>query len=65
MRDALSQAIENIGGASETARKMKVTVAAIYKWKRTKLPATRVLDIEKLSGVSRYQLRPDVFGLPQ
>jgi DNA-binding transcriptional regulator YdaS (Cro superfamily) len=26
------------------------------------VPAERVLDIERLTGISRHDLRPDVFG---
>jgi DNA-binding transcriptional regulator YdaS (Cro superfamily) len=28
----------------------------------TAVPAERVLEIERLTGVSRHELRPDVFG---
>lgn len=36
---------------------------AISQW--TRVPAERVLDVERLTGISRYALRPDVFGPAQ
>ena len=35
---------------------------AVYQWDR--VPATRVLDVERLTGISRHELRPDLFGPP-
>lgn len=37
-----------------------ITPQAISQWER--VPAKRVLDIERITGVSRHQLRPDIFG---
>jgi len=40
-----------------------VTRVAVYKWLRArKIPAERVLRVEELTGISRHDLRPDVFG---
>lgn len=33
---------------------------AVSQWQR--VPAERVLDVERLTGISRHDLRPDVFG---
>jgi len=33
---------------------------AISQWKQ--VPADRVLQVEALTGLSRHELRPDVFG---
>jgi hypothetical protein len=36
--------------------------ATILRWERTGIPAERVLEVERITGVSRHQLRPDLFG---
>jgi Putative antitoxin of bacterial toxin-antitoxin system, YdaS/YdaT len=38
-----------------------VTPGAISQWKR--VPAERVLDVERATGVSRHTLRPDIYPL--
>lgn len=51
------------GGAAAMANAIGgLTSQAVSQWKRA--PAERVLDIERLTGVSRHELRPDVFGPP-
>ncbi len=58
-------------GAGKTteaaAREVGVTVAMWNRWEnqRRKIPAERVLDIERMTGVSQFNLRPDVFGSPE
>ena len=37
-----------------------VDKSTVYRWQR-KVPAERVIDIEKASGIPRHQLRPDLF----
>lgn len=56
------QAISAAGGAAAIARELGITLAAITLWKRRGIPANRVLAVERMSGISRHQLRPDVFG---
>ena len=48
----------------EVAAQLRVTASMWSRWETgaRPIPAHRVLDIEKLTGVSRYELRPDVFG---
>lgn len=58
--DALSRAIDALGGPSAAGRAVGVSPQAIAQWKRA--PAERVLELERLTGVSRHALRPDVFG---
>ena len=41
------------------ARALKVTPGAITNWKR--VPAERVLEVERLTGVSRHDLRADLY----
>jgi len=62
---AIELACEAVGGASRLAEKLTVSPQAISKWVKAKrAPAERCLEIEKITGVSRYKLRPDVFGEP-
>jgi hypothetical protein len=58
---ALDEAIRRAGGKRALARLLgNVSVQAVSNW--IVCPPTRVLDIEQVTGVSRYKLRPDVFG---
>lgn len=52
------------GATAEIARAMGVTHAAVRQWRDNGVPADRVLDLERLTGISRHTLRPDVFGPP-
>lgn len=42
------------------ARELGITHGAVSQWRH--VPADRVLDVERLTGVSRHILRPDIFG---
>lgn len=44
------------------AHALGVTRAAVTKWKR--VPAERVLAVEAITGISRYDLRPDIYPPP-
>jgi DNA-binding transcriptional regulator YdaS (Cro superfamily) len=60
MDKALQEAIRTAGGLHALGRKLGISHQAVSQWRR--VPAERVLDVERLTGISRYQLRPDVFG---
>jgi DNA-binding transcriptional regulator YdaS (Cro superfamily) len=62
LRDAAAAAVKKYGGGAQIARALSITPAAITHWKRVGVPADRVLDVERLTGISRHVLRPDVFG---
>ena len=65
MHEATQRAIDTLGGISATARIMQVTPPAVAKWLRAgRVPAERVLALEEAceARVTRYQLRPDVYG---
>lgn len=48
----------------QAADHIGVTLPMWSRWERKnrEVPAVRVLDIEAKTGVSRHDLRPDVFG---
>lgn len=56
----LQLAIASVGTASELARRLQLTPAAVLQWEA--VPAKRVLAVERISGISRHKLRPDIFG---
>jgi len=59
----LDRACKAAGGVVELARKLGIKPPSISEWKaRKRVPAERVLDVERLTGVSRHDLRPDIFG---
>lgn len=65
MTTAIERACEIVGGQAEIARICDVTDQAVYKWvKKGFPPAERCISIEEAtnSKVTRYELRPDVFG---
>lgn len=59
MDEALREAIVRAGGMRALGRKLGISHRAIGGWQRC--PVLRVLEIERLTGVSRYRLRPDVY----
>ena len=58
--EACKKAIEFMGGARRVAERFGVSAQAVYKWDM--IPARKVLDVESETGISRHELRPDVFG---
>ena len=60
---ALKVAVEQMGGQSATARLLKVSQAAVWKWldEEKMLPAEHVLTLEAATQVSRHDLRPDIY----
>lgn len=60
-RDAvLLEAAEACGGIVAMSLALGKSRGAVSQWKR--VPAAEVLRVEQLTGISRYRLRPDVFG---
>lgn len=59
MDEALDRAKKAVGGSSELGRRIGVTSQAVSQWRR--VPAERVLDVERATGVPRHHLRPDLY----
>lgn len=57
--EALALAIEKAGGTTALAAALGIKAPSIYSWQR--VPAERVLEVERVSGVSRHRLRPDIY----
>lgn len=56
----LEQAIRAAGSMTSLAEQLGVTPQAVAKWRH--IPAGRCLDVERVTGVSRYVQRPDIYG---
>jgi DNA-binding transcriptional regulator YdaS (Cro superfamily) len=53
-----------MGSQAELARQLGIGVAAVTHWKRRgRIPADRVLSIERLTNgqVTRHEMRPDLY----
>ncbi|WP_082382067.1 YdaS family helix-turn-helix protein [Blastomonas sp. AAP25] len=61
--DALLEAVRIFGGQSATGRHLGVSQRAVWRWVKqgTVLPAEHVLAIEAATGISRHDLRPDIY----
>jgi len=64
-KSALDRAIAVAGNPTELARLLKTTKQAVFGWQKAgAVPHKRVLDVERLTGISRFDLAPDVCGDP-
>ena len=60
--NAVDRAIEAAGGRGKLAEACGVRYQAVEKWQRRgKLPAERVIAVERITGVPRGELRPDLY----
>jgi DNA-binding transcriptional regulator YdaS (Cro superfamily) len=64
--------VDRAGNRSKLARMLGVTPQAIRKWERAwdegnhqSIPAHRAVQIENAVGMSRHELRPDLWPAPQ
>jgi DNA-binding transcriptional regulator YdaS (Cro superfamily) len=50
------------GLLAKVARDIGITRGAVAKWDR--VPAERVAEVERATGIPRHQLRPDLWEAP-
>lgn len=50
------------GTRQRVARELKITHGAVSQWAR--VPAERVLIVERITGIPRHLLRPDIYPNP-
>jgi DNA-binding transcriptional regulator YdaS (Cro superfamily) len=58
--DGIALAIKKAGGVRALARMLGVAHQALMGWRR--IPASRILQIEMLTGIPREKLRPDLYA---
>jgi hypothetical protein len=64
MEEGLRAAIAVVGGRVELARDLGINYRAVLSWRR--VPAERLVQVERITGIPRQRLRPDLFrGRPQ
>ena len=63
---ALKRAIDLAGGPTAVAERLNVHQTAVSHWiyRSEQAPVDRVLALEELTGVSRHELRDDIYGPP-
>jgi DNA-binding transcriptional regulator YdaS (Cro superfamily) len=57
---AVDEAVRRVGSRSQLAKQLGISRQAIGQWRL--VPPLHVLALEGMSGVSRYELRPDIYG---
>lgn len=63
MRDkALQLILKPKGAAKRIADELRISEQAVGQWPR--VPAARVLDVERITGVPRHFIRPDLYPPP-
>jgi DNA-binding transcriptional regulator YdaS (Cro superfamily) len=58
----IDKILDKAGGQAHVAREIGVSPQAVLQWRlRGKVPAERVLALERITGVSRTVWRPDIY----
>lgn len=55
----LEQAIKAVGGVGALARALGISQPSVSNWSR--VPPERVIEVERVSGIGRHLLRPDLY----
>lgn len=56
---ALKRAIDAVGGLAGLAAPLGITAQAVSQW--DEVPPLRVIAVERITGVPRHELRPDLY----
>lgn len=56
----LRAALKAAGGVSALARLLKITRAAVSRWES--VPVQKVVAVEKVTGVPRQRLKPELYA---
>ncbi|WP_366522389.1 transcriptional regulator [Flagellatimonas centrodinii] len=59
----IERAIVAAGGPSSLARSVGVSTQVVCNWRaRGQVSDDKALDVERATGISRHELRPNIFG---
>ena len=58
-KSPLQRAIQKIGSQAALARALGIKIQAVHQW--IEVPPLRVLDVERVTGIPRHELRPDIY----
>lgn len=64
--DAIRKAIDVAGGQTALAHALDRSQGLVWQWAhgRLRVPAEKCSQIEQTTGVTRHELRPDIFANP-
>lgn len=52
------------GGVEALIARLGVSRRTLFNWKAIRIPADRVPDVERITGIPRHELRPDLWEAP-
>jgi DNA-binding transcriptional regulator YdaS (Cro superfamily) len=58
--ETVERVICALGGVSRASEVLHISMQAVSKWKR--IPSGRIDQIERLTGIPRNEMRPDIYG---
>lgn len=63
-KPTIAEIIDKLGGATIAAKQLNLaSPSVVLNWRlRNSIPAQYVIAIEKITGIARESIRPDVFG---
>lgn len=64
-RTPLERAIAATGGDDAFCHALRIKRRSLFYWKSGRLPAERVGQIAKITGIPVHELRPDIFPAPE
>lgn len=59
MSEGLKAAIKAAGSMYRLAKLLKITPQSVTQWRQ--IPTERIIEVERVTGVPREQLRPDLY----
>lgn len=59
----IRRAIAVVGTHKQFAEALGISAPSLHVWRE--VPSKRVLDIERITKIPRYELRPDLYPLPR
>jgi DNA-binding transcriptional regulator YdaS (Cro superfamily) len=62
MESSIEKAVQAVGSQSALARAVNVTPQAVQQWVEAgRVSHKKVIEVERVSGVPRQELRPDIY----